>query len=112
MAAAGAKKEELARAWAGISEAVKPAVDGLTAKVAELAAMKKLPKGLDAAKLATAQADLGAITAAWDQAGEAFQGGDVPGAVKMAQDVRAKAQALSDMLGLRPAATPVALASK
>ena len=112
VAAAGAKKEELAKAWAGISEAVKPAVDALTAKVAELAAMKKLPKGLDAAKLATAQADLGAITAAWSQAGEAFQGGDVPGAVKMAQDVRAKAQALSDMLGLAPAAAPVALATK
>ena len=112
VAAAAAKKEELAKAWAGISEAVKPAVEGLSAKVAELAAMKKLPRGLDAAKLATAQTDLGAITSAWAQAGEAFKGGDIPGAVKMAQDVKAKAQALSDKLGLTPAAAPVALTSK
>jgi len=112
VAAAGAKKDALAKAWAGISEAVKPAVDGLTAKVTELAAMKKLPKGLDAAKVASAQADLGAITTAWAQAGEAFKGGDIPGAVQMAQDVKAKAQALSDRLGLAPAAPPVALNSK
>ena len=111
-AAAGAKKEELAKVWAGISEAVRPVVDGLTAKVAELGAMKKLPKGLDAAKLASAQTDLGAITASWAQAGEAFKGGDIPGAVRIAQDVRVKAQALSDALGLTPAAAPVGLAAK
>lgn len=112
VAAAGVKKEELAKVWAGISEAVKPTVDGLSAKVAELAAMRKLPKGLDAAKLASAQSDLGEITTAWTQAGEAFKGGDIPGAVRMAQGVRAKAQALSEMLGLAPAAAPVALTSK
>lgn len=112
VAAAAAKKEELAKAWAGISDAVKPAVDGLTAKVAELAAMKKLPKGLDAAKVASAQTDLGVITTAWAQAGEAFQGGDIPGALKTAQDVRAKAEALSSLLGLKPAAAPVVLAAK
>jgi hypothetical protein len=112
VAAAGAKKDELAKAWADISDAVKPAMDALTAKVAELAATKKLPKGLDAAKVTAAQTDLGAVTAAWAQAGDAFKGGDIPGAVRMAQDVRVKAQALSVMLGLAPAAAPAAVAAK
>lgn len=112
VAAAAVKKDELAKAWAGISEAVKPAMDALTAKLGELAATKKLPKGLDAAKLAAAQTDLGAITTAWTKAGDAFKAGDIPGAVTIAQEVREKAQGLSDMLGLTPAAAPVALAAK
>lgn len=111
-AAALAKKEELAKAWAGIADAVKPAMEALTARVGELAALKKLPKGMDTTKLAAAQTDLGALTTAWAQAGEAFKGGDIPGAVKTAQEVRAKAQALSDLLGLSPAPAPVALAAR
>jgi hypothetical protein len=112
VASAAAKKEELAKAWANLSEAVQPAVDALAAKVAELAAMRKPPRGMDAARLGSAQADLGAITTAWAEAGEAFRGGDVPRAVRIAQDVRAKVTALSDLLGLAPPAPPAALASK
>jgi hypothetical protein len=112
VSSAAAKRDELAKAWAGISDAVQPAVDSLTTKVAALAAMRKPPRGMDAARLGSAQADLGALTTAWAEAGEAFRSGDVPRAVRIAQDVRAKVTALSDLLGLAPPAPPAALASK
>jgi hypothetical protein len=60
--------------------------------------------------LATAQTDLGSLTQAWTEASAAFQGGDVPRAVKTAEDVKAKAEALAGMLGLT-AAPPVDTAS-
>jgi hypothetical protein len=69
------------------------------------------PRGLDAARLASAQAELDAITTAWAQAGVAFRRGDVAGAVETAQDVRARVEALAGLLGLAagsPAAAPAA----
>jgi hypothetical protein len=58
--------------------------------------------------LASAQTDLASVTQAWTEATAAFQGGDVPRALKTAQDVKAKADALAGMLGLSaaPAAGP------
>src|SRR5512134_666737 len=70
------------------TEALK-AAQGLPVRVeaaVAAAAAKKLPKGLDAARLAAAQTDLGAITTAWTKAGDAFKAGDIPGAVTIAQE--------------------------
>ena len=53
--------------------------------------------------LAAAQADLGSVTQSWTEATAAFQGGDVPKALKTAQDVKVKADGLAGMLGLTPA---------
>jgi hypothetical protein len=58
--------------------------------------------------LATAQADLGSLTQSWSEASSAFQGGDVPGALKTAEGVKAKAEALAALLGLAPAPAPAA----
>jgi hypothetical protein len=48
------------------------------------------------------------VTQAWAEATAAFQGGDIPRALRMAQDVKAKADALAGMLGLaaRPRPPP------
>ena len=58
--------------------------------------------------LASAQTDLGSVTQAWTEATAAFQGGDIPKALKTAQDVKAKADALAAMLGLTAAPAPAA----
>ncbi len=102
-AAAAAKKTQLVAAWNEMSGSLPTCVQSITTKVAELAAAKKLPKGMDKATVATAQTDLGSVTQAWTEATAAFQGGDIPKAVKTAQDVKAKAEALAGMLGLTAA---------
>jgi hypothetical protein len=104
--AAAAKKEELVRAWGGITRAVEPRLAALTARVGELSAAQERPKGEVTPAVASFETDLGAIMAAWARAGLAFEGGDVPGAVRMARDVQAKAQALGGRIGLAPAARP------
>jgi hypothetical protein len=97
-AAAAAKKEEQVAAWNEMSASVPGLIQAITAKVAELEAAKTLAKGLDEAGFVAAQANLGSVTQAWNEAAAAFQGGDVPRAVEKARDVQAKAEALAGML--------------
>lgn len=112
-ATAEVKKEELARAWAALARALDPAIEVLAARMAEPAAADRTPKGMDPDGLAAARAELGAIRVEWARAGEAFRSGDVPEALRAAQDVKARVEALSATAGLarpgpKPAATPAA----
>jgi hypothetical protein len=99
-AAAAAKNDQLVAAWNELSGSLPKLVEAITARVAELVAAQKLPRGMDEVRFATAQADVGSVTREWTEATAAFQGGDVPKAVKIAQDAKAKAEALAGMLGL------------
>jgi hypothetical protein len=107
LTAAAAKKEKLVAAWNDVSAGLPSLVQSIAAKLAEIAAAPRLPEGLDETALAAAQTDLGSVTRAWTEATAAFRGGDVPRAVRTAQDVQAKALALATMLGLT-AAPPAA----
>jgi hypothetical protein len=106
--AAKVMKNELAARWKEMSATVPGLVQAIDAKVAELAAAKRLPKGMDDARFAAARTDIESVTQAWSEATAAFQGGDVPRAVRTAQDVKAKAEALAGMLGLAVAPAPEA----
>jgi hypothetical protein len=108
--AAKARKDELAAGWNEMTGGLPELVERITARVAELAAAKTLPKGIDGAAVASAQTDLAAVSQAWSEATAAFQGGDVARAVTTAQNVKAKAEALAERLGLvpAPAASPTA----
>jgi hypothetical protein len=87
-------------AWNDLSGSLPGLVQAITGKLTGLAAAKALPKGMTKDMLATAQTDLGSVTQAWTEATAAFQGGDIPKALKTAQDVKTKADALAGMLGL------------
>ena len=104
--AAKVVKNELAARWKEMSATVPGLVQAIDAKVAELAAAKRLPKGMDDARFAAARTDIESVTQAWSEATAAFQGGDVPRAVRTAQDVKAKAEALAGMLGIAVAPAP------
>ena len=106
--AAKVMKNELAARWKEMSATVPGLVQAIDAKVAELAAAKRLPKGMDDARFAAARTDIESVTQAWSEATAAFQGGDIPRAVRTAQDVKAKAEALAGMLGLAVAPAPEA----
>lgn len=98
--AAAAKKDEVTKAWGDLQARVPAMGDVIRAKVDELAAMKKLPKGFDAARLEEAKAGLATFDRAWGEASVAAQSGDVISAAEKGRAARAKALELIDALGL------------
>lgn len=106
MKAAAAKKEELMKQWADMQGSLPAMVQSLTEKIGGLAAMKKLPKGVDAAMVETAKTSLADVTAGWTAASDAFNAGDVNGAIAKAGEVKTKAEQLSTMLEAVPAPAP------
>jgi hypothetical protein len=107
--AAAAKKEELTRAWDDLKTQVPAMGDTIRARIDELAAMKKLPKGFDVARLGEAKGGLATFDQAWGGAAAAAQSGDLISAVEKGRAARAKAQELSNALGL---ASPAVAASE
>lgn len=98
LAAATAKKDELTGVWNGLAEALPAQVTGLTEKINAVAAMKRLPKGIDAAGLEAAKTELADVTGLWTKATEAFGTGEIPSALQTANDVKAKVEALAKTL--------------
>ena len=107
--AAAAKKEEVTKAWGELQAQVPAMGDTVRARVDELAAMKKLPKGFDVARLEDAKARLAAFDQAWGGAAAAAQSGDVISAAEKGRAARAKALELINALGLP---SPAAAASE
>lgn len=110
MTAAAAKKDELMKQWTELQGSLPAMVQGLTDKIGALAAMKKLPKGFDAKQLETAKTSLAGVTSEWTAASEAFNGGDIMGALAKGGEVKTKAGDLMKMLEAvpAPAAAPAA----
>lgn len=103
-AAAAAKKDELTKSWNDLATSIPQAVASIKEKVEELAKAKKLPKGMDKAKLAQAQEGLAGITKAWDEASAAFTAGNLGEALGRASGVKVKAAEIMVLLGIAPPA--------
>ena len=106
-AATAAKKDELTKAWSDLAASIPQVVASIQAKVEELAKAKKLPKGMDKAKLAQAQEGLAGITKAWDEASAAFTAGNLGEALGRASGVKEKANEVMTLLGIAPPAPAV-----
>ncbi len=101
--AAASKKAALVTEWG--SFAGLPAVVGqITAKVTELGAMKRLPKGMDMTTLDGAKASLDSVNTLWTDASAAFATGDLVAAVAKAKDVQPMIDTLKTTLGMTTAA--------
>ncbi len=110
--AAKAKKDEYTKTWADISASVPAAIKAVEEKVASFAAMKKLPKGMDAAKLDAAKAGLADIKKMWDEA-TAVGAADPMAAVEKAKAIKEKAAELTTSLTISaPPAAHAAPAAK
>jgi hypothetical protein len=109
--AAKAKKEELTKTWAGIEGNVTAAVAAIQEKVTALGGMKKLPAGMDAAKLTAAKDGLAELSKGWADAQAAAKGGDLMAAVDKGNALKAKAADLSASLAAAQAAPPAAAAA-
>jgi hypothetical protein len=106
LAAAQAKKGELARAWADLQANLPATLATATSRLAELSTKRRLPAGLDKAKLTQAKSDLDAITQTWTETTASFQKGDVPEAVAKARTVKARLDGLMTGLGITAPASP------
>jgi len=100
IAKAKAKKDELTKSWAEMSDSLPKMVDAIKSRVDILSQAKKLPAGMDAAKLASAKDGLAAATTAWGQAQDAFKAGNWTDALAKASDVKAKATEVMATLGM------------
>jgi predicted small lipoprotein YifL len=96
--AAKAKKEEFTKMWTDLEASVPAAVKALEEKVHSFATMKKLPKGMDKAKVEAAQAGLADAKKTWDEASAAAKAGDLMSAVDKAKAVKEKAGELEASL--------------
>ncbi len=113
--AVAAKKDELTKTWTSLSASVPAMVEQVKAKVDSLAAMKKLPKGMDKAKVEAAKTELADIQKTWGEASDAFKAGNLMDAAAKGNAVKAKVTAEMsslDVTAAAPAAAPAAAAKK
>lgn len=104
--AAAAKKEEATKAWGELQAGVPGMGEAIRAKVNQLAAMKRLPKGFTAARLLEVKTGLAAFDQAWTDATGAAQSGDLVAALEKGRAARAQALELMNALGLAADAAP------
>jgi len=99
-AAVAAKKDELTKAFTGLTASLPATVEQIKAKVGELVAMKKLPKDIDKAKVDAAKAGIEAAQKTWADAQDAFKAGDLMGAVAKGNEVKGQADQLLAALNI------------
>ncbi len=98
--AVAAKKAELVQSWAALSAGLPQVIEAIKSRVDILAKAKKLPAGMDAAKLDSVKTGLASITQAWGEATAAAGANDVAGAVAKAAMVKSKAGEMLATLGM------------
>ncbi len=106
--AAKAKKDEFAKQWTELLSTLPTEVKAVEDKVASFAAMKKLPKGMDAAKLDAAKAGAADLKKSLDEA-IALAANDPMAAVEKGKAIKEKAAELTASLAA-PAPAPAAAA--
>ena len=89
-AAAAARKAQLAKSWEEMSGGLPKMLDAVKSRLNILSQSKKLPEGLDKAKLEGAKGGYEAAAKMWDEAKAAFSGGNVADAVAKANAVKEK----------------------
>ncbi len=104
-AAAMVKKGELTKNWEEQAKLLPNMIGAIKSRVDILSKSKKLPEGLDAAKLDGAKSGLAEITKTWEEAGAAFKEGALADASAKAKTVKEKAVEIMNTLGMQvPAA--------
>lgn len=102
--AAAARKSQLAGEWAAY--AGMPATVGqIEGKIAELGAMRRLPRGMDKAMLDGAKSSLDSAKALWEEATDAQEDGNLAVAVAKAKEAKPLFDGLATTLGIQAATT-------
>lgn len=99
-AAIKAKKDELTAAWKAAAAQMGSQIQAINSKLAELAKLKKLPKGIDKDAVQQAKDGLNAVTKDWSDAAAKFGSGQLQEAVAAAKGLLPKAQEIAAKLGI------------
>ena len=99
-AAAAAKKAQLTKSWEEMSSGVPKMAEAIKSRVDILSQSKKLPAGLDKAKLDGAKTDLATLNQSWTEASSAYQSGNVNDAVAKAEAAKTKAVEIMTALNM------------
>jgi hypothetical protein len=99
-AAAATKKAELTKSWEEVSNGVPKMAEAIKSRVDILSQSKKLPAGLDKAKVDDAKAGLASVNQSWTQASDAYKSGDVSSAVVKAKAAKDKAVEIMTALNM------------
>jgi hypothetical protein len=92
MTAATAKKEELMGEWNVLSKDMPILVADWQKKIDELAASKKLPKTATPERVEEIKAKFAEVSTTWTKATEAFNAGDIKGALENGASVKASVE--------------------
>jgi hypothetical protein len=104
-ALAATKKEELTKAWGELSGGMPQVLETIKSRLDVLMASKKLPAGLDKAKLDLAKTGYETASNMWNEANDTFNAGNVADAMANAKTVQEKAVEVMTTLGMQiPAA--------
>lgn len=105
VSAAAAKKAELAKAWDEMSAGLPGMLEAIKSRLDILSQSRKLPAGLDKAKLEGAKGGYEAAAKMWEDAKAAFAGGNAADALAKGKTVKDKAVEVMTALGMQvPAA--------
>jgi len=99
-AAVAAKKDELTSAFKGATGQLPQLLEAIKSRVDILSSAKKLPAGMDAAKLTAAKDGLASVTKGLEDATAKMQSGGLPEAVAAAKPLKDQAMAIAGSLGL------------
>jgi len=99
-AAAATKKAELTKSWEEVSNGVPKMAEAIKSRVDILSQSKKLPAGLDKAKVDDAKTGLASVNQSWTQASDAYKSGDVSNAVVKARAAKDKAVEIMTALNM------------
>jgi hypothetical protein len=94
------RKAQLTTSYNTTAEAVPRQIGAVNARIAELAAMRRLPPGVDPAAFAAVRAEAPQWQEKWAEASQQFAAGNVALALTAANEVRARLTAVSKMLGM------------
>ena len=101
VAAKQKKLSELNADWERLSGSLPGLLTNIGARLAELGKMRRLPEGMDKQVLDEANAAHASANAAWGEASQAFNAGDLETAVAKARDAEGTAQDLVARLGMQ-----------
>jgi len=108
--AAAAARDRLAAEitvdWERLQAQLPDLVSGLEARVAELSSARRLPEGVGQEALEQAKGGLELVKGAWQQAREAFDAGNLEGAVARGLEADRLVRELREAVGLEPAEAP------
>ncbi len=99
--AAATKKAELTKSWEELSAGLPKMLDAVKSRLDILSKSKKLPAGMDKAKLESAKSDYETAVKMWDDAKANFSGGNLTDALAKATTVKEKAVEVMKTLGMQ-----------